>query len=88
MSQTNDFYNFANHGITIDARYIGNKARFINHGNDKESNLTSEIKISDGKYVIGFYATKEIKKGEELLFNYDGSGQLKKHQNKYPFIKN
>lgn len=31
--QSNDFYNFACHGESIDSRFIGNKARFINHGN-------------------------------------------------------
>lgn len=38
------FYNFDSpngkvHSASIDARFMGNKARFINHGNDGEQNL-------------------------------------------------
>jgi SET domain-containing protein len=40
-SQTNDFYNFGNNNGTIDSRYMGNKARFINHGNDGDDNVSS-----------------------------------------------
>lgn len=67
---------------------MGNKSRFINHGSDREANLFSEIKMGEGRYVIGFYASRDVKRGEELLFNYDGTGELKKYGKKYPFIKN
>jgi hypothetical protein len=34
------------------------------------------------------YAKKDIKKGEELFFNYDTEGQIcKNFPGKYPFIK-
>ena len=32
VRKTETFYNFGNEGGSIDARKIGNKARFINHG--------------------------------------------------------
>lgn len=47
------FYNFDSpNGKTvnasIDARFMGNKARFINHGNEGEQNLKSETITSNG----------------------------------------
>lgn len=48
----------------------------------------SEIKMSNGVYVIVFFAKKDIAVGDELYFNYDGAGDLfKNHKTKYPFIK-
>ena len=93
INQTNDFYNFGTHGhhgsVSIDSRYLGNKARFINHGNKGQRNLESKIKVCEGKEVIAFYATKDIPKGAELFFNYDAEGNLvKHHRDKYPFITN
>ena len=46
----------------------------MNHGNEREDNVTSEIKKSKGNSVILFYAKKDIKKDQELLFDYDGNG--------------
>jgi hypothetical protein len=41
---------------------MGNKSRFINHGNPGFDNLTADIKLSNGTYVIAFYANKNIGK--------------------------
>ncbi len=68
---------------------MGNKARFINHGDLGEENLKSAIINVQGVSHIGFYAERDITKGEELLFDYDGEGNLfKNHRHKYPFIRN
>ena len=43
--------------------------------------------LSKGRYRIGFFAERFISKGEELLVDYDGAGELYKNfQHKYPFI--
>jgi SET domain-containing protein len=42
LTQTNDFYNFAlAAGESIDSRFIGNRSRFINHGNSGDENIVS-----------------------------------------------
>lgn len=44
--------------------------------------------MSEGRRVVVFFAKRDIKRGEELFFNYDGTGMLEKnHKHKYPFIK-
>ena len=44
--------------------------------------------FSKGTNVLGFYALRDIKKEEELFFDYDGDGELyNSHREKYPFIK-
>ena len=87
------FYNFDSPNkkdiiSSIDARFMGNKTRFINHGNEGETNMHSVTKFSNGTEYIALYASKNIMEGEELQFNYDGKGLLyKDHRDKYPFIK-
>ena len=45
------------------------------------------IKRCKGSHIITFYAKKDIKQDTELLFNYDGNGQMAKmEKSKYPFI--
>jgi SET domain-containing protein len=34
-----------------------------------------------------FRAARDIRKDEELLFNYNGSGGLSEFRDRYPFIK-
>lgn len=87
------FYNFDSPNgkminSSIDARFKGNKARFINHANDGEQNLRAETLNSNGTEYIALFAMRDIREGEELSFNYDGNGKLyKDHRDKYPFIK-
>jgi hypothetical protein len=51
-------------------------------------NVVSEIKLSEGKRVVVFFAKRDMKCGEELFFDYDGTGMLEKnHKENYPFIK-
>jgi SET domain-containing protein len=51
-------------GVIIDSCFLGNKTRFMNHGNDGEDNVISENKLCNGDYVIAFYANRDIKAGE------------------------
>jgi SET domain-containing protein len=88
LSVDSNFYNFSSKEGTVDARFMGNLSRFINHGNEGEDNLRSEEMVSEGRYKIGFYANRLIEAGEELFFNYDGEGKLYANfREKYPFIK-
>jgi SET domain-containing protein len=45
---------------------MGNKTRFINHGNESEgkTNLVSLNMFSQGQEYIGLYAERDIKEGE------------------------
>lgn len=62
----------------IDARECGNIARFINHAPDAEdcppsfmtANLISISYNIFGIEVMAFFALRDIKKGDQLLFNY------------------
>lgn len=93
MITDNSFYNFDSpYGkifkASIDARFMGNKSRYINHGNQGECNVGSEQIFSNGTYFIALFALRDIMEGEELLLDYDGNGTLyAEHRNKYPFIK-
>jgi len=59
------FYNFSSPEGVVDARFMGNATRFINHGNVGENeNLRSENVLCKGRYYIGFYATKDIEVDE------------------------
>ena len=81
-------YNFSSPEGTIDARYIGNEARFINHGDPPLENVYSQNILTQGRYRIAFFALRDIVPDEELFFNYDGSGELyKNYKQKYPFIR-
>jgi len=56
---------------------MGNKLRFANHSK-KNENCTAKVLFSQGVHKIGLFATKDILKNEEILFDYDGSGELSK----------
>lgn len=57
--------------INIDATRIGNVARFINHSCDS-GNLSTVLIRSSGAVLpqLGFFASRDIKAGEELSFSY------------------
>ena len=65
--------------FTIDAKPYGNEARFINHA--CQPNLFSRCvwwESSDPLiHHLAFFAKKDIKKGEELSFNYHNAALLK-----------
>lgn len=56
---------------------MGNKLRFANHSK-KNENCTAKVLFSQGVHKIGLFATRDIIKNEEILFDYDGSGELAK----------
>ena len=44
--------------------------------------------FSQGQEYIALYSLRDIKKGEELCFDYDISGEVgKTHGDIYPFLK-
>lgn len=64
---------------SIDAFFIGNKSRFINHS-VSNANLKSKILVSHGNVKIVFCSIRDIYKGEEFLFDYQFTdAQKKKH---------
>ena len=62
---------------TVDSRRMGNMLRYANHSKIN-SNSYTKIIFSRGHRKIGLFAKKNIKKGEEILFDYDGQGILVK----------
>ena len=53
MMKVLSFYNFDSPNgketsASIDARFMGNKTRFINHGNEGETNLHASTVFSNG----------------------------------------
>ncbi|CDF33129.1 unnamed protein product [Chondrus crispus] len=55
-------------GMVLDATHKGCIARFINHSCDP--NITAKIISIDGEDKIVFYSKRNIKKGEELTYDY------------------
>lgn len=62
--------------FSLDAFFIGNKSRFINHST-ANSNLIAKIMISHGISKIVFYSTRDIYRGEEFLFDYQFTAEHK-----------
>jgi hypothetical protein len=62
-----------NEGIWVDAAVYGNLSRYINHaieGEKRGCNIAPRILYVNGEFRIKFTATRDIKAGEELFFNY------------------
>ncbi|TXT10031.1 uncharacterized protein COLE_03965 [Cutaneotrichosporon oleaginosum] len=57
----------------VDAGMRGNDARFINHGCSPNLEVRKLQTVGDGfeEYEIGFWAIRDIKAGEELLYDYN-----------------
>jgi [histone H3]-lysine4 N-trimethyltransferase SETD1 len=52
----------------IDATHYGNKARYLNHSCD--SNCRARVVDIDGKKKIMIYTIRDIRKDEELTYDY------------------
>ena len=64
-------------GIWVDAAIYGNLSRYVNHAPERnvenpklKSNVTPQVLYVNGEYRIKFIATRDIRRGEELFFNY------------------
>lgn len=60
----------------MDSFFYGNKLRFVNHGYGGLENSETKYKFVRGAVHIGLYAFKDIKVGDEILFNYGENYQL------------
>ncbi|KAF2717156.1 SET domain-containing protein, partial [Polychaeton citri CBS 116435] len=54
----------------VDATYMGNKTRFINHLKYGKANLVARIALVGTVHRIALFADKAIKAGDELFFDY------------------
>lgn len=66
--ETNFYLCEINRDMVIDATYKGNKSRFINHSCCPNTEM-QKWRI-DGETRIGIFATRDIKKGEHLTYDY------------------
>ncbi|KAL8139629.1 hypothetical protein V2J09_005650 [Rumex salicifolius] len=66
--ETNFYLCEINRDMVIDATYKGNKSRYINHS--CSPNTEMQKWSIDGETRIGIFATREIKKGEYLTYDY------------------
>ncbi|XP_020250448.1 histone-lysine N-methyltransferase ASHH3-like isoform X2 [Asparagus officinalis] len=66
--ETNFYLCEINRDMVIDATYKGNKSRFINHS--CQPNTEMQKWSIDGETRIGIFASRDIRKGEELTYDY------------------
>ena len=63
--------------FTVDSRRMGNLLRYANHSKIN-ANAYPKVVFCNGHRKIGLFAKRNINKGEEILFDYDGQGYLGK----------
>ncbi|KAF6169095.1 hypothetical protein GIB67_038592 [Kingdonia uniflora] len=66
--ETNFYLCEINRDMVIDATHKGNKSRYINHS--CQPNTEMQKWIIDGETRIGIFATRDIKRGEQLSYDY------------------
>lgn len=66
--ETNFYLCEINRDMVIDATYKGNKSRYINHSCCPNTEM-QKWRI-DGETRIGIFATRDIKRGEHLTYDY------------------
>ncbi|TQD71813.1 hypothetical protein C1H46_042646 [Malus baccata] len=66
--ETNFYLCEINRDMVIDATYKGNKSRYINHSCCPNTEMQKWI--IDGETRIGIFATRDIKMGEHLTYDY------------------
>ena len=71
--------------FSVDAtKEDGSFGRLLNHSRNKP-NIKSQITDVDGSPHIIFYSTKEIKSGEELMYDYGDRSQTSLRE--HPWLK-
>ncbi|KAK6772676.1 hypothetical protein RDI58_027914 [Solanum bulbocastanum] len=66
--ETNFYLCEINRDMVIDATYKGNKSRYINHSCCPNTEMQKWM--IDGETRIGIFATRDIKRGEHLTYDY------------------
>lgn len=62
----------------IDAEWGGNEMRFANYPNhDEIANMTIDYRLKNKQPIIMFKASRDIKAGDELLWDYDDESYRK-----------
>jgi hypothetical protein len=56
----------------VDSKNMGNKLRFSNHSK-KDANAYARVLFINGYHRVCLFATKNINKYDEILFDYDGN---------------
>ena len=59
--------------FSIDATEDNHLGRFVNDSPSKDANCVIRTKIFDNKPYLCIYAKKDIKKGDELRYDYGGT---------------
>lgn len=66
--ETNFYLCEINRDMVIDATYKGNKSRYINHSCCPNTEMQKWM--IDGETRIGIFATRDVKRGEHLTYDY------------------
>lgn len=57
-------------GFSLDATDVGNEARFVNHSRKNNVSTVFAYLRKQARYGVGYPATRDIEKDEEILTNY------------------
>ncbi|CAI9271921.1 unnamed protein product [Lactuca saligna] len=68
QGETNFYLCEINRDMVIDATFKGNQSRYINHS--CSPNTEMQKWMIDGETRIGIFATRDIKRGEQLTYDY------------------
>jgi len=68
-----------NADLTLDAAFAGNETRCINDPRGPNSNVEAKTMWVNAEHRIGFYSTKKIQRGQELLLDYGEKYWLESH---------
>jgi len=56
--------------VNIDAKYMGNRTKFINHRGKELANVEAKLLNVSGEIRVGLFAKTSVTPGEELFFDY------------------
>ncbi|KZV95353.1 hypothetical protein EXIGLDRAFT_766266 [Exidia glandulosa HHB12029] len=77
-----DFEEYPQNDVCLDALEAGNATRFINHADKERANAVAKRKWVNGDMKIGIYATREIRKNDEIFMDYGARYFKKKEEGK------
>ena len=69
----------AGDGLLVDALRMGNSTRRMNHSSD-DPNVVAKVVNHHGVRKVCMYAARLVRRGEELLFDYQATNKASRRQ--------